>query len=299
MFRCWLLGISSVLSLAAEVAGTPHPPVPGALASVYARYGNDFWSGFANEDDFRSVQTALGARFFKNWYLTIDVSNFTYRGPSHRDPDPGLEGRIDQITVGLARVFTMAGTNAHDVHQFTAGMAVKNTGSRGGALLQNGMHELLSTPPVYLPYEDVSRIDASIFGTANNLWTLYESDASRWALWSPASAMVSTNGQIEASIGGYLSYREGRYAAWGGLRAEARESGDRSFVIEQAFDQEQGLYAALGAQAGPISFDVGYRLGERYGFGAIGFSEDEERQAHRQRCGTCCGSRLGRGNPQF
>ncbi len=274
------LVLLAVSRLAAEAPGTPWTGRPGDLPEFSFGFGNDQFGIGENRDDFRTAQLNGTVRLPGDWILAADYSLFTRRGPRPWDSDlPGEEGRIDQASISVGRLFEIRRRSERFSTGFTSyGLGLRITGDLKGDHVQNNLHEVLNNDSVNLPYEDTRGVDATAW--TSTAWHLTWPAGGSWlpdryGIWLTGSALVSTAGQVDASLGAHGTLSRGRFALWAGVRQEVRAGRDPGPTLAAIADVETSPWFSLGVALGPMALEMGNNLEEGVGYGRLTLQRDE------------------------
>ena len=262
------LVIYSPVLLAGDIPGVPIVQPPAVHQDFQIQLSNDFFTLFSNADDFRTQQITLSAYVSANWLFVLDQSLLTVRGPQHDDPDPlGAEGRLDQLSASLAyRPYQYKDDD--NIDQILLGAGLRSYGNFDGARIQNGVHRMLNNGLVDLPYVQTERTDAVVWLRGSRQYYFsyphQQESLSNWQFgyWLDATGLQTSDGQFDATLGGYglIKYRD--VDVWYGLRGDWREGYDRDLVQRAVAEHESGASLVMGFAYGPLSLETIEGIGD-------------------------------------
>ena len=249
-------------ALAGLIPGLPNPLPPSREGRLHLGIENDFFDRGGPYDDHRTAQLSLDFRIGERWLLVVDQSILTEEGPRQDAPDPGLEGRLDEWSVTLARRFEgRAG-------RMMLGAGWRGTGEQNGEQVQNGFHRMFAARIVALPYLS-GQTDAIGWLTLDREWTRAIGDRWRGGAWLSAAGEVSSGGRQDANIGGCGLLRTREVELRIGLRNEWREGAYDDVVRSNTAASERGLFATFALGAGPVDFEASERVDGKAEYGRL------------------------------
>lgn len=258
----------SLNTRAGDIPGIPSTLPPGLHEEFQIQLSNDFFTLLDNADDFRTQQTSISAYLNSNWMLILDQSLLTVRGPRPELPDPpGTEGRLDQISASLAYQYYRK-EQSDKLDQLLLGAGLRSYGDFAGARIQNGVHRILNDDLLDLPYVDTSRTDAVVWLRGSHHRYLFPTDKaptkSNWRLgyWLDGSALQTSDGQFDATLGAYGLVKYKEMDAWFGLRGDWRNGYDRDLVQQAVAEHESGAALAFGLAYGPVRLETVEGIGD-------------------------------------
>lgn len=269
--------------LAGDIPGVPITQPPSLHQDFQIQLSNDFFTLFTNADDFRTQQITLSTYVSDDWLVVLDQSLLTLRGPQHDLPDPpGMEGRLDQLSASLA-YRTYYYKNANNIDQLLFGAGLRAYGNFEGARIQSGVHRMLNNDLVNLPYVATERTDALIWLRASRQryfsTTSVELNSANWRFgyWLDTTALQTSDGQFDATLGGYGLIRYRDLDIWYGLRGDWREGYNRDIVQHSVAEQERGVSLALGIAYGPLRLESIEGIGDnRNSYGRLVLSAQSD-----------------------
>jgi hypothetical protein len=155
-----------------------------------------------------------------------------------------------------------------------AGAGARVAGNLGGQSIQNAWHEVWDYEALDVPYDDS---DFAGVGYVNagwawrpalpNLPTLDQ----RLGLFINSAALVSTSGELNSALTGYLAATGRDAACWIGVRQQYNTGDTLSSTAAAVADYENGTQLLLGASAGAIYFEGSTDFSSKATQGRIGF----------------------------
>lgn len=233
---------------AGEIPGL-RPLLPlGVDANIELGWSNDFLGGGGALDDFRTQQIVAVANFGDRWFGVLDHSVLTLS-------DPQSAGRIDQLSASLGYRL-VDDRDADDVNRVSAGFGFRSVGNYGGERMQNGFHRLTPSDIEALPYADVDDTSPTTWIDAERFGRLYDaSNGWRIGYWLRGAALVTGDGQRDASIAALGTLGRGRLDLWTGLRQDWRSGYDEP-VQRATADAEEDLALVLGLRFGTLVLET-------------------------------------------
>jgi len=278
LFQLWVASVH-----AGDIPGIPVMQPPSLMGDLQFQFANDFFSYFSNTDDFRTQQLSVSGWITNNWLITIDQSFLTVRGPNVDLPDPvGTEGRLDQLSATLGyRIYQNYDPYAATLNQLLLGGGIRSYGNYQGSRIQNGFHNLFHSRIVRLPYVATRQDDAVIWirGSREAMFTndrdMHNPVAWQFGYWLDGTALVTSDGQTDGSLGVFGLARHKNMEFWTGIRGDLRQGYDRDIVQMLTAENERGISLALGLSIGPIRIETVEGLGKHTGgFGRLVFAAD-------------------------
>jgi hypothetical protein len=250
------------VALAGLIPGLPAPLPPGREGRLNLGIENDFLGRGGEFDDHRTVQLSLDLRIGEHWLVVVDQSLLTEEGPTRDVPDPGLEGRLDEWSLTLARRWQ--GTAG----RLMLGAGLRGTGERNGEQIQNGFHRMFGARIVALPYLP-GQTDAIGWLALDREWTRALGDRWRGGTWLSAAGEVMSGGRSDANVGGFGLLRTRALELRVGLRNEWREGAYDDVVRSSTAASERGLFATFGLGLGSVDLETSQRLDGRAAYGRV------------------------------
>jgi hypothetical protein len=268
-----LLMLLGGLAWAADVPGGAAPPTAGDPA---------FWLGYANDnlgsprfgdgDDFRTHQTWAGWQVMPSIRLVAEHSVLTDNhpsglGPDWAAPDPLARhwagaARSDELSLGAAWVVRGARGEAW------IGAGLRRAGRLGGEPIQDAVHGTVGIGEVDLPYApaDPAWAALAIAGVCGEL------AADVWTMRPQASLVGASNGSMQADLTVRLAAAGGGSSWWIAPLWQIRRGSFASPVATAVAEHEDGLWAAIGLDAGPLLLRVQRRLDDEAVIGSVGMA---------------------------
>jgi len=250
---------------AGDIPGLPVIQPPSLQGDRQLQIGNDFFSALNNDDDFRTTQFSLSGYLTDNWMVVAERSILTVRGPTRNKKDPaGTEGRLDQLSFSLAYRSYFQETQ-NNIDQILVGTGIRRVGNFSGAKIQNGAHRLLEDTLLELPYVATKRTDAVLWLRASRQhYFTNASNNSNWkyGYWLDGSALISSDGQSDGTIGVYGLFHYQGLDLWTGLRSDWRSGYERDIVQRLTAQHERGMAMAVGISYGPVRLETIEGIGD-------------------------------------
>ena len=257
-----------------EIAGIPSQLPPSVQRDFELSFSNDFLGRGASLDDFRTQQLLITTRVGKRWITNIDHSILTLETDD-------AEGRVDQLSFSMGYEFVQrrSETSATNV---TAGFGVRYTGDVYGQPIQNGFHRLVSSEIELMPYTGTDQSDGTIWVDAHHMDEFYRSSSGDWSFswWARGSSLVTSDGQWDSTLGGYIVSNYNWLDVWAGLRQDWRYGYERLVEAETA-DQEEDLAFVFGFRLGALIVETVQQFNNDASYGQLrlvseGFSSSEQ-----------------------
>ncbi|MDA3961117.1 MAG: hypothetical protein PF961_10030 [Planctomycetota bacterium] len=258
----------------------PTPPRPGPVPGYWASWANDAFGGEVgdNPDDYRTNALTMGFNKGK-WIGAVDLSSLTDKQIN--------EMRADELTLSIGRVLTESKDDTGDF-LVAAGIGLRYSNDLGGGAIQNQWHEVIGFPRVELEYEDANTAGTA-WVSSQWLWlsdvetfedTVF-SDGSRLGTSFDISALMSTEGELQADLNGNLVWAGHDGVVWAGLRQAMRGSKGLTTTAEIVGEAEQGAWFEYGFSLGAWYFQGGMQLDSSLSSGRIGWMFDRPPIHHR------------------
>ena len=259
-----------VTANAGDISGLP-PHLPPTVRPDYQLFlGNDFLVPGTN-DDYRTQQLGMTARFNDRWLAALDISIFTNNNSLTAAPE-----RIDTMSLSLGYDFVQNITAAKRTI-VTAGIGVRGVGNFAGSRIQNGFHQLIGSDTSTLPYSTTRRSDATVWTLAERYQRLRDATGNGsfdgWNLgyWMRGGALLTADGQFDAVAGLYAVASRSHYDVWLGLRHDWRNGYDEDTVLHAAARQEQKTAITWGVRFGSFVLESVHRLDSLASYGQLSF----------------------------
>ncbi|MFW5750133.1 MAG: hypothetical protein ACOCZK_00645 [Planctomycetota bacterium] len=123
---------------------------------------------------------------------------------------------------------------------------------------------------VHLDYETTERVDGLVWA-GTEIERAWGRGRYRHGLWAQAQALVTTDGQSDATLALHAFLAGRRWQSWTGLRYEHR-AGYLDPTMINATHHERGTHLALGTALGPMHYEAARILDNQAGFMRVGFS---------------------------
>jgi hypothetical protein len=247
-------------SHAGEIAGLPANAPPSIDGPVAFGFHNDFLGRGGRTDDFRTQQLIVTGRFAERWYLTLDHSVLT-------QTEASAPGRVDQLSATLG--YAVVDRHADEATQrVLVGTGVRAHGDFAGERMQNGFHQLFGIDLEFLPYRSGESDSAVGWFDAQHQWVRSGQGRFRPGYWIRGSALATTDGQLDASLGAYGMLQHERIEIWAGLRADWREGYD-SRVVSATAQAETDTAAVLGIAWGPLVIETVQQFENDASYGSL------------------------------
>jgi hypothetical protein len=264
---------STVTAVAGEIPGLSANTPPTLKQALEVSFSNDFLGRGGSTDDFRTQQFIVSGTIRDRWELTVDHSILTLT----KIDEPA---RTDQLSASLGYRL-IDSVSATTVNRLTAGLGVRRYGDYGGERMQNGFHQLVGSSIEIAPYTDLDRTDATAWIDAQRYSLVSGNDDStgwRWGYWLRGSALVTSDGQLDAAAGAYGVARRGSIELWLGLRQDWRSGYEEAVLVETAAAEED-LAAVIGVRWGPLILETVQQFNNAASYGqlrlfATGFDQD-------------------------
>jgi hypothetical protein len=261
--------------VAGEISGLP-PHSPPTTRPDYRLYlGNDFLAS-GTSDDFRTQQISVSGRFRDRWIGVADLSIFT-----DMEPDSGPAGRIDTFTLSFGYE-VLRRLSERGQSSISAGIGVRSVGNFGGSRIQNGVHRLIISDIVTLPYSSSRQSNLSGWALAEHQQVLRPGSGAGWirgwdlGYWARAGAFVTTDRQLDAVAGLYAMASRPGYELWLGVRHDWRRGYESLPVLASAADEEEKAALVLGARLGSLVIETVNRFDSAASYGQLSFVSSPE-----------------------
>ncbi len=249
--------------LAGEIAGLPSNLPPDADIPLEVSFSNDFLGRGGSVDDFRTQQLIVSTPIGDGWLLTADHSILTLT-------DPDAPGRIDQLALTAGIRFFERNTRTI-LDRVVIGIGLRSSGNYAGERMQNGFHRLTGSELEFLPYTDKRDTDFTLHVDANRYHALHETGADnpwRFGYWLRGSALITSDGQVDAAAGAYAVARRASLDGWFGLRYDAR-SGYDDPVFAATADAEEDLAVVVGLRWGALVLETVQQFNNDASYGQL------------------------------
>ena len=253
-----LLCLPMPFAFAGEIAGLPANLPPGRVPAIDFGFYNDFIGRGGSTDDFRTQQLLLTASLDERWSLTVDHSILTQKA---------LPGRVDQLSASLGYTFIDRQDTDRSA-RVVAGTGFRSQGDFAGERIQNGFHQLIGGGLEFLPYEPGERDSATAWLDARHRRGVWHGLHGRAGYWLRGSALATTAGQFDASLGLYGTFETRHVEVWAGLRQDWRRGYDTPMMSAVA-DAEEDTAAVFGLRWGALVLETVQQFGNDASYGAL------------------------------
>lgn len=248
---------------AGEIPGIPSQAPPTIERAVELNFSNDFLGRGGQTDDFRTQQISLTARFGERWIGLLDHSILTLG-------DSPAPGRLDQLSASAAYV-ALDHRRAALLNQVTFGGGLRSSGRFSGDRIQNGFHRLIGSNVEVMPYVDTSRTDLTAWVDAQRHHLPVYAANSGWSggYWLRGSALVTSDGQWDSSLGAYAVANRRVLDLWFGLRSDWRRGYDRDVVQSETASAESDLAVVFGLRFGALILETVQQVNNEASYGQL------------------------------
>jgi hypothetical protein len=251
-------------AMSGEIAGVPSELPPFIDRPVEINFSNDFLGRGGAVDDFRTQQLILSAPVGDKWFVVLDHSTLTLT-------DALSPGRVDQLSASMGYRLLEHSTS-ESVNRIMVGAGIRSVGDFAGERMQNGFHRLIDSKVEALPYTGDSGTDATAWVDMHHFGQLSNSIAGNkdWTLgyWLRGTALVTTGGEWDGSLGVYGTVKHGVFGGWLGLRRDLR-SGYELDVFKETAAAEDDLAIAVGIRWGPVVLETVQQLNNDASYGQL------------------------------
>jgi len=257
-------------SLAGEISGLPAHLAPTVRPDYTFFLGNDF-AAVGTSDDYRTEQMIVSARFRESWLAVLDHSIFT-----REDIAEAERGRVDTMTLSLGYEFFNVVSAAQQT-SVLAGLAIRMVGNYDGERIQNGLHRLIESDTVAIPYTSTRQTDPAAWVLAQQhrrfLVATGDGFLNGWDIgyWVRAGALATADGQVDAVAGIYAVASRGQWDLWLGMRRDWRSGYDADFVLRDAAEEENKAAVSFGVRFGALVLETVQRIDSSASYGQLSF----------------------------
>lgn len=145
--------------------------------------------------------------------------------------------------------------------------------------MQNGFHRLIGSDVETMPYVATDRTDLTAWLDGEIYRTLNVFGGSEWrpGYWLRASALVTSDGQVDSALGAYAVASRNAIDLWFGVRRDWRNGYDRDRVQAATAAAESELGIVLGARFGAILLETVQQPNGKASYGQIKFVSSGKR----------------------
>jgi hypothetical protein len=255
--------LGPAMATAGDIPGLPTMTPPLVDRQLELSFSNDFLGRGGSVDDFRTQQITLSAAIAERWVAVFDHSVLTLS-------DPAQPGRIDQLSASLGYRLVESSRD-RSLNRLVGGIGFRSAGDFAGERMQNGFHRLIDSDIENLPYSALDDTYLTAWLDAER-YAVIRDDAGGWRLaWNlRGRALVTSDGQFDATASALLVAGKRFFDAWGGLRHDWR-TGYEEPVQRATADAEADTAVVLGMRFGSMVIETVQQLNNDASFGQLRF----------------------------
>ena len=253
-----LIFLPATIAAAGEIPGLPANLPPSRVPALDFGFYNDFLGRGGSIDDFRTQQLLLTTRLGGRWSLIVDNSILTQQA---------TPGRVDQISASLG--YELFNRRASDLSQrILVGGGLRVHENFGGERIQNGFHQLIGGELEFLPYERGEGNSGVAWIDAQHQRKVWKGRQGRAGYWLRGSALATSDGQFDSSLGIYATFETQHLEVWTGLRQDWRRGYETPVMAAVANAESDGA-AVLGLRWGALVLETVQQFNNDASYGSL------------------------------